>query len=262
MMYLSNKKTIMFIPGTFISHACWKEWIVFFENQGYKTVAPPWLFKNESAVDLRKAHPNSKIASIQLIDLLDYYMEIIDKLPEKPILIGHSYGGLLTQLLIQKELGYAGICINSMPPSNLTHFNFSLYKAIWDLSDHFSSTNKTFLMPFKTWQHYFANQMPFQEQKDAYEALLIPESKSIIRNIYSKSAKIDFKKKHNPLLFVSSSKDAFVSVSLNNLNFKKYKNLHSITCYKEFEDSNHLSVIKENWETIAEFIANWLIKIT
>jgi len=261
-MYVSNKKTIMFITGAFISHICWKEWIVFFENEGYKIVAPPWIYKNELAVDLRQTHPESKIALIRLQDLLDYYSEIIDKLPQKPILIGHSYGGLLTQLLIQKELGSHGICINSIPPANIMHFNFSFYKAIWNLSDPFSSKNKTYLMPFKTWQHYFANQMPFEEQKEAYERLLIPESKSILCDMYSKSAKIDFKKKHNPLLFISGSEDVFVPASLNNLNFKKYKNFHSITCYKDFHGFNHLSINQENWQVIAGFIANWLKKIS
>lgn len=261
-MYLSDRKTIMFITGAFISHACWKEWIVFFESKGYKTVAPPWLYKNELAVDLRQTHSESKIALIRLNNLLNYYIEIIDKLPEKPILIGHSYGGLLTQLLIQKELGSHGICINSIPPGNLMHFNFSFYKAIWNLSDDFTSTNKSYLMPFKTWQNYFTGQMSFEEQKEAYEVLLIPESKLIIRDIYSKSSKIDFKKKHNPLLFVSGSEDVFVPASLNNLNFKKYKNLHSITCYKEFQDFNHLSINQENWQIIADFIVNWLKKIS
>ena len=262
MMYLSNKKTIMFITGAFISHACWKEWIVFFEDNGYKTVAPPWPHKNESAVVLRQAHSESKIASTRLSDLLDYYTEIIDKLPEKPILIGHSYGGLLAQLLIQKELGSIGICINSLPPGNLTHYNFSFYKNLWNLSVHFTSKNKTYLMPFKKWQLLLGNQMSFDEQKEAYETLLIPESKSILRDIYSKHGKIDFKKKHNPLLFLSSSEDAFVPASLIYLNFKKYKNLHSITCYKEFQDLNHLSIHQKNWETIAEFTANWLQKIS
>ncbi|WP_433830343.1 alpha/beta hydrolase [Flavobacterium anhuiense] len=261
-MYLSDRKTIMFISGAFISHACWKEWIVFFENKGYKTVAPPWLYKNELAVNLRKTHSESKIPLIRLNNLLDYYAEIIDKLPEKPILIGHSYGGLLTQLLMQKELGSHGICINSIPPGNLMHFNFPFYKAVWNLSDYFSSANKPFLMPFKTWQHYFANQLSFEEQKEAYEALLVPESRLIMCEIYSKAAKIDFKKKHNPLLFLSGSKDVFVSPSLNNLNFKKYKNIHSITCYKEFQDFNHLSINHENWQTIADFIVSWLKKIS
>ncbi|KAF2338382.1 alpha/beta fold hydrolase [Flavobacterium tistrianum] len=251
----------MFITGAFISHTCWKEWIVFFESKGYKTVAPPWPHKNELPEDLRQTHPDSKIASNRLNTVLDYYMEIMDKLPERPILIGHSYGGLLIQLLIQKELGSAGICINSIPPSNMILFNFSFNKAVLDTSDIFSSTAKTYLMPFKKWQHYFSNQMTFEAQKETYETLLIPESKLIMRDIFKKTGKIDFQKKHEPLLFISGSKDIFTSASLNYSNFAKYKNLHSITCYKEFQDSNHLSINQENWETIAEFIANWLTKI-
>lgn len=251
----------MFITGAFISHTCWKEWIVFFESKGYKTVAPPWPHKNELPAVLRQAHPDSKIALNRLNTVLDYYIEIMDKLPEKPILIGHSYGGLLTQLLIQKELGSAGVCINSIPPGNLVYFNFSFYKRVWDTSAFFGSTSKTYLMSFGKWQHYFANQLSFEQQKEKYETLLIPESKLIMRDIYSKSGKIDFKRKHNPLLFLSSSEDAFTPASINYLNFRKYKNLHSITCYKEFQDLNHLGINQENWETIAEFIANWLTKI-
>ncbi|WP_238989953.1 alpha/beta hydrolase [Flavobacterium sharifuzzamanii] len=262
MMYLSNKKTIMFITGAFVSHTCWKEWIVFFENKGYKTVAPPWPHKNELPATLRQTHPNSKIALNRLNTVLDYYIEIIDKLPEKPILIGHSYGGLLTQLLIQQELGSAGICMNSTPPGNVLHFDFSFYKTILDTSDIFSSKSKTYLMPFKKWQYYFSSQMAFEEQKETYETFLIPESKLIMLDIFKKTGKIDFKKKHEPLLFISGSKDVFTPASLNYLNFKKYKNHHSITCYKEFTDCNHLAFIEKNWETIAEFIANWLTKIT
>jgi pimeloyl-ACP methyl ester carboxylesterase len=262
MMYLSNKKTIMFITGAFVSHTCWKEWIIFFESKGYKTVAPPWPYKNELPDTLRQTHLDSKIALIRLNDLLDYYIEILDKLPEKPILVGHSYGGLLTQLLIKKELGSAGICINSIPPGNLLHFNFSFYKAIWNTSSFLGSTNKTYLMPFKTWQHSFSSQMPFEEQKESYEALLIPESKLIMRDIFTKAGKIDFKKKHDPLLFISGSEDSFTPTSLNYLNFKKYKNLHSITCYKEFIGFNHIGFTNKNWEIIAEFIANWLVKVT
>lgn len=261
-MYLSNKKTIMFITGAFISHSYWEEWIIFFENKGYKTVAPPWLYKNESATILRQTHPNSKIASIHLNDLLDYYTEIIEKLPENPILIGHSYGSLVAQLLLQKELGSAVICVNSFPPGNLIRFNISFFKAIWNAYGLFTPANKSYLMSFKEWQSKFTSQMSFEDQKNTYEKLIIPESKLIIRDLFSKSGEIDFQKKHNPILFVAGSSDAFIPASLQYLNFKKYKNLHSITSYKEFQNSNHLISKQENWKSIAEYIANWLAKIT
>jgi hypothetical protein len=175
-MQTSNKKTIVFITGAFISHTCWEEWIIFFENRGFKTVAPPWPHKNETADILRKTQLKTKIATIRLNNLLDYYIEIIEKLPEKPILIGHSYGGLLTQLLIQKDLGSVGICMYSIPPNNIVYSNFSFYKMIWKTCGFFNSTRKTYLIPFKKWQQYFTNQMSFEEQKDTYEKFVIPEN--------------------------------------------------------------------------------------
>jgi len=260
-MYLSNKKTIMFITGAFVSHSCWEEWIVFFKSKGYKTVAPPWPYKNETSETLRQSHSNSKIANLRLNDLVDYYTEIIEKLPEKPILIGHSYGGLLAQLLIQKDLASVGICMHTIPPAEIVYFNFSFYKTIWNTVSFFNSADKTYLMPFKKWQFYFANEMSFEEQKETYEKLAIPESKLVLRDILSAASKIDFTKKHCPLLFVSGAKDHFIVASIQYSNFKKYNNVHSISCYKEFPESNHLVLKQENWKTVAEFIANWLEKI-
>lgn len=262
-MYLSNTRTIVFITGAFVSHSCWQEWIVFFENKGYKTVAPPWPYKNELAETLRSEHPDSKIAQLRLNILIDYYTEIIEKLPEKPILIGHSYGGLLTQLLIQKELAAAGVCIHSFPPRGVITTKFSFYKATWKSLGFFSSAKKTYLMSFKEWQYAFANGMEFEEQKESYEKLVIPESKQVIRDIIiSNSAKINFKKPHVPILFLSGSNDNIIPSSLNYSNFKKYKNVHSITCYKEFENKNHFVLGQLNWQETADFIVNWLEKIS
>ncbi len=104
--------------------------------------------------------------------------------------------------------------------------------------------------------------MCFDEQKTTYEKLVIPESKNILCDIFSNAAKIDFKKKHAPILFLSGSEDHFVAASIQYANFKKYKNIHSITCYKEFKDNQHLVLKQQNWDCIAEFIANCLEKLS
>lgn len=218
-MYLSNTKTIVFITGAFVSHSCWEEWIIFFDSKGYKTVAPPWPNKNEVPENLRKEHPNSKIASLRLSTLIDYYIEIIEKLPEKPILIGHSYGGLLTQLLVQRELASAGICIHSVPPQGIYSSKFSFYKAVWKPLGYFTSRKKTYLMTFKEWQFAFTNEMSFEEQKESYEKLVVPESKQVMRDALGDTAKINFKKIHVPLLFLSGSNDNIIPSSLNYSNF-------------------------------------------
>lgn len=260
-MYQSDKKTILFITGAFISHSCWEEWIDFFQDKGYKTVAPPWPYKNESAENLRRTQTASKIALLRLDCLLEYYTEIIEKLPEKPILIGHSFGGLLTQLLMQKELGAAGVCIQSFPPRSMITSNFSFYKKLWKPFGFFTPVQKTYLMSFKEWQKHFANQMTFEEQKATYEKFVIPESKLVLRDILSETATINFRKKHNPLLFLSGTADTFLSTSIKHLNFKKYTNVHSITCYKEFTNRNHYVLEQQHWEHLAAFIADWLEQI-
>lgn len=261
-MYLSHTKTIVFITGAFVSHSCWQEWIAFFEAQGYKTVAPPWPYKNEKVEVLRNQHPDSKIALLRLSHLMDYYTEIIEKLAEKPILIGHSYGGLLTQLLVQNERAAAGICIHSVPPQGILTIKTSFYKAVWKPLGFFTSAKKTYLMSFKEWQYAFTNGMSFEEQKQSYEKFVIPESKSVLRNALTKAARINFKSKHEPLLFLSGSDDNIIPSSLNYSNFKKYRNVHSITCYKEFSGRNHFVLGQSNWEEIALFIIKWIEKTT
>ena len=261
-MYLSNTKTIVFITGAFVSHTCWEKWTVFFETKGYKTVAPPWPYKNESAATLRNQLSDSRIPSLRLSHLIAYYIEIIEKLPEKPILIGHSFGGLLTQLLVQKDLAAVGVCIHSFAPKGMFASKFSFFKSLWQPMGFFTSSKKAYLISFKEWQDMFTNGMTLEEQKESYEKLVIPESKLIMRALLTKAAKINFRKKHEPLLFISGSDDALIPSSLNYSNFKKYSNIHSITCYKEFHDRNHYVLGQNNWQEVAEFIANWLTKIT
>jgi len=261
-MYLSNTKTIVFISGAFVSHFYWGKWLTFFENKGYKVVAPPWLHKNDSVENLRDQNPCVKIGSISLFDLVCYYTEIIEKLPERPILIGHSYGGLLVQLLVQKDLAEAGICINSFPPKGFTSLKFSFYKIILKYSCVIFSSKKTLFLTFENWKNIFFNTLSNNEQKKEYERFIIPESKKALRNLFSKNAQINFRKKHVPLFFISSSDDLIIHPKLVHWNFRKHRNLYSITCYKEFNNRNHFLILQPKWEEIAGFIAKWIEKVT
>lgn len=260
-MYLSNAKTIVFITGTFISHNCWTEWIAFFENKGYKAVAPPWPHKNEFCSADKKEVLNSKIATIRLEFLIDYYTEIIKQLPEKPILIGHSYGGLLAQLLMQKELGAVAVCINSYPPFGISSLKFLFHSVIRKATACFTSTKKSYVLPLKTWQEYFSNSLTLEEQNESYKKMIVPESKLILRDLLTLSSKINFRKKHEPILFLSGSNDKLTSSKLIYSNFRHYKNFNSITCYKEFKGKNHVLIIQSGWETVAEYIADWFSKV-
>ena len=259
-MQNTPSKTIVFITGAFVSHCCWDEWRNYFEGNGYKTVAAPWPNKDAGAEELRNRHPDAAIAANRLAALTDYYSNVVEQLPEKPILIGHSIGGLLVQLLLQRELAAAGVAIHSVPPQGVMTFKWSFLKAGWGALGFFTSAKKSYLMSFKQWQYAFTNGMPCEEQKQSYYRLAIPESKRIVRDTISKAARIDFKKPHAPLLLTAGSTDHTIPPSLNYSNYKKYGKDGSVTDYKEFNGRNHFVLGQSTWKEDAEFILNWIQK--
>lgn len=252
-----NSKTILFITGAFVSHTCWEEWRSFFEAQGFSTHAPAWPYKDAPADVLRARHPDPQVASIRLPALTAHFEAIVKALPEKPIIIGHSLGGLVAQLLLQKEWASMAIAIHSVPPQGIMTFKLSFLIAGWGPLGFFTSARKTFMMNFKQWQYAFTNGMPEEWQEKGY-ALAIPESKLVVRDTITSAAKVDFTKPHAPLLFISGSDDHTIPSSLNYDNYKAYKHTDSVTHYEMFPGRNHFVLGQPGWQEIATHILRWI----
>ncbi|MEH6682596.1 MAG: alpha/beta hydrolase [Sediminicola sp.] len=254
-----NSKTVVFVTGAFVSHHGWNNWRSYFESEGYICLVPAWPYKEGSPEELRKKHPyQSALKELRLEQLIDHFVRLIEALPEKPILIGHSTGGLVVQLLLQRGLGAAGIVVHSVPAQGVLSFRYSFIKSLWGPLGLFSTTNKTFLMSLEQWQYAFTNGMSYEEQKCTYYENVIPESKKLIRDCLSSVARVDFTRPHAPLLFISGSTDHIMPASLNYSNYKRYKNTDSITEYKEFEGKNHFVLGLPSWKDEAEFSRNWI----
>ncbi len=255
-----QSKTIVFITGAFVTHHGWDEWKKYFEAKGYTTLAPAWPHKNASAEELRNRQPNdTELAQLTLAELVDHYANIIKALPKKPIVIGHSLGGLITQIIVNRDLAAAGIAIHSVPPQGVFPYEFSFLKAGWKVLGLFTSLKKTYLMSFKDWQYAFVNEMPLQEQQKAYEENIIPESKTVARGGLTSAAKVDFEKQHAPLLLTAGDIDNIIPAHLNKRNYNRYaKNNGSITDYKEFKGRNHFVLGQPIWKEDAEYIYNWI----
>ncbi len=258
-MQTDNPKTILFITGAFVSNECWNDWMEFFTLKGYKTLAPPWPFKDATPEVLRKRHPDPQVASIRLTQLIEHYETIAKSLPEKPIIIGHSIGGLMAQILNQKGLASAAVAIHSVPPQGIMTFKFSFLKAGWGPLGFFTSTKKTFLMSFSQWQYAFTNGLPLEWQEKGYQ-LAIPESKLVVRDTITSAAKVDFKAPHNPLLLIAGGNDHTIPYQLNHDNYKKYTDKNSVTDYKIFPGRTHFVLGQPGWQEIAVYIQEWLQK--
>ena len=254
-----NSRTILFVTGAFVSHTGWDEWQTYFRSKGYTTSAPPWPHKDAPAADLRKRQPNdTDLAALTLTELIDHYAGIAKRLPEKPIVIGHSLGGLITQIIVNRDLAAAGIAIHSVPPQGVIPYEFSFLKGGWKALGLFTSLRKTYLMSFKDWQYAFVNGMPLKDQQAAYERYTIPESKKVARGGLTSAARVDFAKPHAPLLLTSGSTDNIIPAHLNVRNYAKYQRSDSVLDYKEFEGRDHFVLGQPTWKEDAEYILNWI----
>lgn len=259
-MPTTNSKTILFITGAFVHNSCWDEWREYFENLDYETSAPPWPNKDASAKQLRERHPDTTIASMRLSKLIAHYERIVRSMPKKPIIIGHSIGGLIAQILNDKGLATAVVAIHSVPPQGIFTFKLSFLRAGWGPLGLFTNPNKSFLMNFQQWQYAFANGLTETEQQKGYERFAIPESKKIVRDTTTAVAKVHFNRPHDPLLFIAGSTDHSIPSSLNYDNYKKYSCAESVTDFIEFKSRNHFVLGQSGWEEIAHYIQNWLEK--
>ena len=120
-----NSKTIVFVTGAFVTNTCWDEWRIYFDNEGYETIALPWPFKNGTAAELRNRQPNdTDLAALTLVELVDHYADIVKQFSEKPIVIGHSLGGLVAQIILNRGLAAAAVVIHSAPTLGVFPMNF------------------------------------------------------------------------------------------------------------------------------------------
>jgi len=253
-------KTILFITGAFVGNNCWDSWRTYFEEKGFTTSAPPWPYKDATVAELRSRHPHhdKELARLTIDELLAHYENIIKSLPEKPILIGHSYGGLMTQIFVNRGLAAAGVAIHSVPPLGVFPYEFTFLKAGWKSLGVFTDPDETYMMSFEDWQYAFVNGMPPEAQQVAYDEYTIPESKTVSRGALSGAAKVDFKKLHVPLLLTAGDTDHIIPAHLNHRNFNAYETEGSVTDYKVFSGRNHFVLGQPTWKEDADFIYDWI----
>jgi len=254
-----TSKTIVFIHGLFMNPKSWEPWKKYFEANGYTCYAPAFPFHEGEPGNLRK-NIDSKLGMLTFNQVIDNLATFIDKLPEKPILIGHSIGGLAVQKLLGMNKGVAAIAIDPAPPQGIMSFKWSFLRANLPTISPFKGNSVC--LPTVKWFHYaFCNTMTMAETMIEYDKFVVPESRNIPRSTTKTDGKIDFKRPHAPLLIIAGEKDHIIPASLNRKNYKAYKDKSSITDFKEFHGRTHYICGQQGWEEVAGYINDWISKL-
>jgi len=252
-----SSKTVVFIHGLYMTPLCWEDWVKRFEAKGYRCLTPAYPGRDKSVQELQT--PDAALGKLTLSRILDHLSDQIRTLDEKPILVGHSMGALITQLLLHRGLASAAIAIDSAPPTGVFTTTFSFLKANWGHVTPFANQNSPVIMTFERFQYAFVNDMPLAEQRAAFERYVVPESRRIPRESLF-SAKIDFKKEHAPLLLIAGGNDHIIPPDLNRKNYSRYKVGSSITDFKEFPGRNHFILGQKGWEEVADYCMAWIAR--
>jgi alpha-beta hydrolase superfamily lysophospholipase len=250
-------KHVLFMHGLFMTHRCWDGWVNRFQTAGYTTQAVAYPGRDKSVEELRRAHPDANVGKLTFDSVLAHYTKAIQAMSDQPVLVGHSLGGLLVQVLLNRGLGAVGVAIHSGPPQGLLSLKPSFFRANWPALNPFSPS--PYMMPFSAFQYAFVNGMPEAEQRAIYDQHVPPESLGIPRGVLSSpAAKIDYSKDHAPLLMLAGSNDHIIPASLNQTNFARYKASLSITAYKQFAGRNHCGFVSKGWDEYADYVLQWL----
>ena len=259
----AHRPPIMFIHGAWLSARSWENFAEFFEARGYDVSAPEWPRKEGDVEELREA--TDDIKGLGIGEIVDHYEEQIQGLDEVPVLVGHSFGGLIVELLLDRGLGRAGVAMSPAPPKGILVLPFSALKAASPALAHPSRWHGSVPLTLEEFTFGFVNTFTPDAAAEAYERYAVPETGQIFyeagfANFHlHPPTEVHFKNADRAsLLIIGAEKDNTVPASLAKKQFEKYEKSLAQTDYLEFPGRPHLMMAADGWEEIAAQVEDWI----
>lgn len=250
------RKDIVMIHGMCCGSWVWGNYKRFFEDRGYTCHTPVLRYHDIHPSD----EPDPALGTTSLLDYAQDLEEYIRNLDEKPLLMGHSMGGLLSQMLGARGLANGLILLTPVSPSGINALKFSVIKSFWDMLTKWGFWRDSHRFSFKTAVYAAMHLLPESDQKATYEKFVYESGRAAAEIGFwyldtNGAARVDESKVTCPVLVVSGAEDRITPATVVQKVANKYR---TVSTYKEFENHAHWVIGEGGWEDIATFISDWI----
>ena len=259
----SGRRPVVFVHGLWLLPSSWDPWRALFEEQGYATLAPDWP-DDPATVEEGRAHPEV-FAGKTIGSITRHFENVIKQLHTKPALVGHSFGGLITQKLAGQGLASVSVPIDPAPFRGVLLLPLSAFKAAWPVLSNPSNRNKAIMLTEEQFRFAFANAVDEDEAKQLYEKFPVPGSggplfEAAFANVDPRTqARVDHKAAdRGPMKFISGGNDHTVPWSVTNAAYKKQKGNQAKTEIQELHSRGHSLVIDSGWKEVADLALDFI----
>jgi pimeloyl-ACP methyl ester carboxylesterase len=253
----SGLKPVAFVHGLWLLPSSWDRWAAVFEAAGFATISPGWP-DDPDTVEEAKTHPEV-FAHKSVGQIADYVEGIIRRLEKKPVVIGHSFGGLLAQIIAGRGLAAATVAIDPAPFRGVLPLPISALRSASPVLSNPANRNRAVPLTYEQFRYSFANAVGEEEAKELYETYSVPGSGVPIFQAAAANlnpwteAKVDTKNpERGPLLIISGERDHTVPPAIANAAYKRQKRNEGVTEIVEIPGRGHALVIDSGWREVAD----------
>ena len=257
--------TIVLINGLWMTALSWENWAKRYSDRGYRVIARSWPGMEGDIEELRR--DPSGIAGLGLGEIVDHYQGIIQDLDQPPIIIGHSFGGLITQILLDRGLGAAGVAIDSAPVKGILLLPFSTLRVGFPALRNPANRHKAHALTPEQFHYAFGNTLSEEASRQVYERYAVPGPDLVVFqgafaafNPHAPTTVNFHNDERAPLLLIAGGQDHVAPASVTEANFKLYRKSKALTDYKEFPERSHYTIGEPGWEEVADYALTWAVE--
>ncbi|UOY00478.1 alpha/beta hydrolase [Blastococcus sp. PRF04-17] len=256
---------VVFVHGLWLHSTSWQPWAECFRDAGFDPVLPEWPGVPETVAEAR-AHPESQ-AGVGIDEVIDHHARIVEDLPEPPVLIGHSFGGLVVLALVDRGLGRAGVAIDPAQVRGVVRVPPAQVRTVFPVLRNPANRKRSVSLTPQQFRQAFGNALPEDESARLHELYTIPGPgrplfQAALANMTPRTraaTAVDTRRSDRaPLLIVSGGLDRTIPDSLTRAAYRKYQKSSAVTEFRRFPDRGHSLTVDSGWREVANATLEWL----